>query len=104
MILKSAPLPKKVANQPAVRKNVVQTSCSAVAGGWSAAGTASNPGYQRATYAITVYFTTTHATTLDFGRTTVTVAPGHTRHWTVTKKFAAQAHMLCPMPGIAKVG
>ncbi len=94
-------LPKRITNQPAVRKSVVQTSCSAIASGWSASGTAKNSTATTRTYRIVVYFTTVHATTLDFARTSVRVAPGHTAKWTASKKFAAQKQMLCPMPGIS---
>lgn len=102
-ILEQAPLPDKVANEPTVRKNIVQTKCAAVPGGWGAAGTAANPGTAPVTYAIVVYFTTTSATTLNYAETKVTVEPGKTAEWKAEKQFHAQDKMLCPMPGISVV-
>jgi hypothetical protein len=101
--LKAAVLPTKIENQPAVRKSVVQTSCAAIPGGWSAKGTATNDAKKTATYKITVYFTTTHATTLNFATTTVKVPAGKTVKWAADKKFKAEPQMLCPMPGVARV-
>lgn len=95
------PLPKSVANQPTLRKNVIQTKCSAIPGGWAAEGTARNTGTTALTYKIVVYFTTTLATTLDYAIATVKVAPGETVPWKAAKKFATQPQMLCPMPGIS---
>jgi hypothetical protein len=93
----------KTANQTAVRKDVLQTSCSAIPGGWRAAGTASNPTKSEVRYKITVFFTTTHATVLSYTSTKVTVQPGATAKWAASSKFPAQKEMLCPMPGIAVV-
>jgi hypothetical protein len=95
------PLPDSVPNDPDVRKNVAQTKCEAVDGGWGAEGTATNPGTAPVTYSITVYFTTPTATVLDYATTTVSVAPGATEKWSASKQFAAVADMLCPMPGIS---
>ena len=97
------PVPTKIANQPSVRKNVVQTKCAAIPGGWSASGTATNPGKKEVTYKILVHFTTTKATTLDYGQALVPVKPGKTVPWTVKKRFRAAKQMLCPMPGISTV-
>lgn len=102
-ILRAAALPSHVLNSAHERSDVVQTSCAAIPGGWSAAGTVRNTLGQPATYRITVFFTTTHATTLDYAVATVKVPARTTRRWTAAKRFAAQPQMLCPMPGIAKV-
>ncbi|MCL2781893.1 MAG: hypothetical protein FWD74_10505 [Actinomycetia bacterium] len=91
-------------NNPTDRKNVTQTSCKAIPGGWSAAGTVKNPGKAEATYQITVYFTTTSATVLGGDTTTVKVKAGGTAQWEVKATFPAQPQMRCPMPGIAKIG
>jgi hypothetical protein len=100
--LQQNPLPKTLpTNQPKVRGNVVQTKCAAIPGGWSAAGTVKNPDKKKRTYHILVFFTTTHATTLDFASTKVTVPAGKTAKWQAQKKFAAQKKMLCPMPSIS---
>ncbi|GII47467.1 hypothetical protein Psi02_38910 [Planotetraspora silvatica] len=95
------PLPTKLANDPGIRDNIVQTKCDAVPGGWGAKGTAKNPGTKTVTYKIVVYFTTTKATTLDFAQTLVKVPPGKTVPWSATKHFEAKQQMLCPMPGIS---
>jgi hypothetical protein len=97
------PLPTKIANKPSVRKNVVQTKCAPIPGGWSAEGTATNPGKKEVTYKIMVHFTTTKATTLGYAQVLVPVKPGKTVPWTAKKEFPAQKKMLCPMPGISTV-
>jgi hypothetical protein len=97
------PVPAKVANQPSIRKNVVQTKCAAVPGGWGAEGTATNPGKKPVTYKIVVHFTTTKATALDYARVLVPVQPGKTVPWAAKKQFHAEKRMLCPMPGISVV-
>ncbi|MEW9532387.1 hypothetical protein [Microbispora sp. NPDC049125] len=96
-------LPKKIANEPGVRRNVIQTACAAVPGGWGAEGTARNPGEKPVTYKIVVFFTTTKATTLDYAQTLAKVPPGKTVNWSVKKEFKAERKMLCPMPGISVV-
>jgi hypothetical protein len=97
------PVPTKIPNQPSARKNVVQTKCASVPGGWGAEGTASNPGKKEVTYKIVVHFTTTKATTLDYAQVLVPVQPGKTVPWAAKKQFQAQKKMLCPMPGISVV-
>ncbi|GAA4192220.1 hypothetical protein GCM10022252_33260 [Streptosporangium oxazolinicum] len=97
------PLPTKMANDPGVRKNIAQTKCAAVPGGWGAEGTAKNPEKKPVTYKIVVYFTTPKATTLDYAQTLVEVPPGKTVTWSAAKQFAAKRQMLCPMPGISVV-
>ncbi|MFF3443386.1 hypothetical protein [Streptosporangium sp. NPDC002721] len=97
------PLPTKVDNEPSVRKNIVQTKCEAIPGGWSAQGTAKNPGKKPVTYKVVVYFTTTKATTLDYAQALVKVPPGEIVTWNAKKQFAAKREMLCPMPGISVV-
>jgi hypothetical protein len=97
------PLPTKMANDPGIRQNIVQTKCEAIPGGWSAQGTAKNPGKKAVTYKVIVHFTTTKATTLDYAQTLVKVPPGKTVTWNAKKHFAAKPEMLCPMPGISIV-
>lgn len=96
-------IPTKIDNQPGVRKNVVQTKCAAIPGGWAAEGTATNTRKTPVEYKILVHFTTTKATVLDYAQTTVPVAPGKTVKWQAQKQFKADKKMLCPMPGIALV-
>ncbi|RCG29940.1 hypothetical protein DQ384_17405 [Sphaerisporangium album] len=92
--------PKAIPNEPGQRKNVKQTSCAAVPGGWAAEGTAANRGTTPVTYSITVFFTTTAATVLDFAKTEVSVKPGEVAKWKASKNFEAPDKVLCPMPGI----
>lgn len=101
--LVQAKVPTKVANAPTLRKNIVQTACAAIPGGWKASGTAANPGKRPVTYKIVVFFTTTKATTLNYAETRVPVEPGKKANWTAEKKFPAEKQMLCPMPGISTV-
>ena len=100
--LQQNPLPAKLPkNDPAARKDVVQTKCAAIRGGWGASGYVKNSARATRVYQIMVFFTTTQATTLDYAKTSVTVGAGKTVDWSATKKFAAQPKMLCPMPSIS---
>jgi hypothetical protein len=99
--VKPAQIPTKVANDPADRKNVVMTTCEAAKGGWQASGTATNPGKDDADYEITVFFTTTAATTIDSARTDVSVKAGETVKWSAKKEFTAPKEMLCVLRGVA---
>jgi hypothetical protein len=72
-----------------------------VAGGWRAAGHATNPGTTSLDYAVTVFFTTESATTLNYAETTVTVAPGKTVSWSVNKQFTGPKSMRCVLRGVA---
>ena len=99
--VKPAPIPTKVANDPADRKNVVMTTCQAAKGGWQASGTATNPTKEDADYQITVFFTTTAATTIDSARTGVSVKAGDTVKWSAKREFAAPKEMLCVLRGVA---
>lgn len=99
--VKPAPIPTKVANDPADRKNVVMTSCEAAKGGWQAAGTATNPTKKDADYQITVFFTTTAATTIDSASTEISVKPGETVKWSAKQEFSAPKEMLCVLRGVA---
>jgi hypothetical protein len=93
-------LPSTIPNDPTVRKNVVQTKCEAIPGGWSASGTVKNTASKKLTYNILVYFTTNQGTTLNFAQVSVPVAAGATENWKAEKQFPALATMLCVLPGI----
>ena len=95
------PLPTRLNNQPAVRKDVAQTSCAAVPGGWRVEGTVTNSAARARTYTIVAFFTTLQATTLDYARTAVAVGPGQTKPWTASKRFAAQKQMRCVLAAIS---
>ncbi len=87
------------ANGP--RTQVAITSCAAVDGGWGASGTAKNPGTSAVTYDITIFFTSTGATVLDYATASVKVAAGKTENWTAAAKFAAPSNVLCVLRGVA---
>ncbi|MBN9621124.1 MAG: hypothetical protein J0H43_15580, partial [Actinobacteria bacterium] len=72
------PLPpaQSIGNDVQLRKHVTLTGCAARSGGWGAAGTAINPTAKSVRYTITVFFTTTSATVLDYATSTVTVPAG----------------------------
>jgi hypothetical protein len=94
-------IPGRVPNSPGLRRNVDMSTCKAVEGGWSAAGTASNPGSkENVDYTITVFFTTTSATVLDSVQTKVTVKPGDKHTWRASKKFTAPPKTLCVLRGV----
>ena len=97
----AAPIPSSVANDPKVRKAVSLSECAPVAGGWRAAGQATNPGTAPVSYAITVFFTTESATTLNYAETTVKVSPGEKAAWSVSKNFAGPKSMRCVLRGVS---
>jgi hypothetical protein len=89
-----------IVNDADKRKAVAITKCAASDGGWSASGSAKNSGPSDTTYAITVFFTDSHATVQDFATTSVTVKAGQTQDWSATKKFAAANPTLCVLRGV----
>ncbi|SDP07637.1 glucoamylase [Nakamurella panacisegetis] len=93
-------LPTSVANVVDKRKNVAITSCAAVSGGWGAKGTAVNRSPKPVTYTITIFFTTTQATTLASAATKVTVKSGQTAKWSASAKLKAPRTMLCVLRGV----
>jgi hypothetical protein len=97
----AASIPSSIANDPKVRKSVILSECAPVAGGWHAAGHATNPGTTPIAYAVTVFFTTESATTLNYAETTVKVAPGQRAAWSVNKSFAGPKSMRCVLRGVS---
>lgn len=97
----AALIPSSVPNDPKVRKAVTLSECAPVAGGWRAAGHATNSGTASVHYAVTVFFTTASATTLNYAQTTVTVDPGKTSSWSVSKNFAGPKTMRCVLRGVS---
>jgi hypothetical protein len=93
-------LPASVPNKTALRSNVTMSSCAAAHGGWRAGGTARNPAKHAATYTITVYFTTDHATVIGTAATKVSLAPGESRPWTATGTFHPATPTLCILRGV----
>ena len=70
------------------RKAVTVSECGQTAGGWGASGTVSNPSKQSTDYKIAIFFTTDHATVLDYATTKVTASAGAVENWTASAKFS----------------
>lgn len=94
-------VPANVANQDNVRKNVLLKNCAASPGGWSAGGVLNNPTGSATTYKITIFFTSTGATDLASGTTSVPVGAHGSELWSVQAKFAAPSQVLCVLRGVA---
>ncbi len=97
----STNVPDSVPNQVTVRKDVDMQNCGSTQGGWSAGGTLRNTQGHAATYHITVFFTTSQATDLAYGLTSVEVGSGQTKLWSVKASFAAPAQVLCVLRGVS---
>lgn len=93
-------IPTKVPNDTKLRKNVLLSTCEKTDKGWSAAGTASNPGKKTVEYEITVFFTTSQATVIETGKTKVEVKPGKDAKWSIKKDFKTAPTMLCVLRGV----
>lgn len=97
------PDPAKLVNDVKKRKQIQLSKCSASDGGWQAQGTATNKsGQTTADFKITVFFTTPHATVLDYAATTVRVPAGKEAQWTAAKKFEVpkDTTMLCVLRSV----
>ncbi|MCT1478395.1 hypothetical protein [Microbacterium sp. p3-SID336] len=93
-------LPSDIPNSPAVRSAAKITSCAASDGGWTAAGTVTNPTEDDASYVVTVFFTNSAATVVGSGQATVEVDGGATTDWSVTSDFVAPNETLCALRGV----
>ncbi|WP_345801293.1 hypothetical protein AAIB33_17830 [Microbacterium sp. AZCO] len=93
-------VPTEVANTPALRANVQVSACEAADGGWSASGTARNPGDADTAYTITIFFTTDGGTVIGTGETKVDVAAGESEDWTVTAQLTPAPTTLCVLRGV----
>jgi len=93
-------LPTDIPNTAALRSRVQMTSCAKAAGGWSAAGTAKNPGKKAASYTITVFFLAPAGTVLGFGQTTAHVGARKAVTWHVSDTFTAPANTRCSLRGV----
>ena len=94
-------VPANVPNQDNVRKNVILKNCSASSGGWSAGGVVNNPSASSTTYKITIFFTSTGATDLASGSTSVPLNAHGSSLWSVKATFAAPSQVLCVLRGVA---
>jgi hypothetical protein len=93
-------VPTSVPNDPTLRNNVTLSSCASTSVGWAASGTARNPSKSSASYRITVFFTTDHATVIGHASTTVTVPGGASHPWTVAATFHPASPTRCVLRGV----
>ncbi|SDJ09613.1 hypothetical protein SAMN05444157_1713 [Frankineae bacterium MT45] len=96
----SLPAPASIRNDVKLRRQVSITSCAAKPGGWQAKGKAVNTGKKNVVLTITVFFTTTSATVLDYATTKVAVPAGGDADWTAAADFAAEPSMNCVLRGV----
>jgi hypothetical protein len=82
-------VPLNVPNQVKLHDDVDMVNCGATKGGWSAGGTAKSSLRRSATYLITVFFTSSQATDLAYGSTSVHLAAGQSKLWSVQAAFDA---------------
>lgn len=94
-------VPANVPNQDNVRKNVILKNCASSPGGWSAGGVVYNPSGSSTTYKITIFFTSTGATDLASGSTSVPLNAHGSALWSVKATFAAPSQVLCVLRGVA---
>ncbi len=87
-------------NQDKVRKDFHLLNRGSAKDGWSAGGTIKNPLGHFATYDITAFFTSSAATDLAYGSTSVKVGAGQSKP-SVTVNFAPRAEVLCALRGVA---
>jgi hypothetical protein len=94
-------IPSNVPNVDSVRANVSMPNCSASSGGWAAGGVVKNPSATDTTYNITVFFTNSVATVLDYAQTSVPVKAHGSELWSVKATFAAPSQVLCVLRGVS---
>jgi hypothetical protein len=84
-----------------LRPYVAIESCASTAGGWTASGSARNPGRVPTAYRITIFFTSSQATVEGFGDTIASIPAGKSAHWSVTSKIPApDPHSQCVLRGV----
>lgn len=101
VLVQPTSIPTDVPNQKAARANVQITDCAGRNDSWVASGNARNPGNTDTTYDITIFFTTSAATVVQTGHTTVHVPAGKTGKWSVSGKVQAEGKILCVLRGAA---
>ncbi len=94
-------VPTSIPNDPALRHDVAMSSCDPAEAGWSAGGRVVNPSGQGRDYRITVLFTSSEATVIGAGRTTVHVDAKGRSTWRVRAKLAPASPTLCVLSGVA---
>lgn len=93
-------LPTNVPNVPTTRAQTAISSCAAVKGGWAAGGIMANPTAEKASYTITVYFTTSSATVIGTAQTTVEVGGNSKADWTASDQFIPAPETKCVLVGV----
>jgi hypothetical protein len=94
------PDPSQITNSVRLRRQVQITSCVSTPTGWKAVGSAVNPAAKQIQLKITVFFTTTAATVLDYAQTKVSIPAGKTREWTAAARFRPEPTMRCVLRGV----
>ncbi|GAA4361161.1 hypothetical protein [Angustibacter luteus] len=94
------PEPSKIRNDVKLRRTTAITGCTSKSGGWQATGKSVNPSKKDVKLTITVFFTTTAATVLDYATTKVTVPAKGDATWTAAASFAAEPNMRCVLRGV----
>ncbi|WP_426564986.1 hypothetical protein ACPPVT_02050 [Angustibacter sp. McL0619] len=97
---KPLPAPSKIRNDVELRRTTEITSCTSKSGGWQASGKSVNPSKKDVHLTVTVFFTTTAATVLDYATTKVKVPAGGDAKWTAAASFAAEPNMRCVLRGV----
>ena len=94
------PSPSAIRNDVKLHRQTAITSCTSRPGGWQASGKSVNPGKDDVHLTITVFFTTTTATVLDYATAKVKVPAGGSAKWTAAATFHAEPNMLCVLRGV----
>ena len=98
----STTVPLHPGNDPALRHNVIVTTCVAAPGGWQASGTAANSTKSSTSYKITIFFANSQGTIEGTGQTRVSVGASKTARWSTTAAFAsADPKTTCVLSGVA---
>jgi hypothetical protein len=95
------PVPTTVANDAGKHKQVQIDSCSSSGNSAAATGTVHNTGPAKASYDITVFFTSPAATAVNYATTTVKVDGGATMKFVAERSFAAPDAVLCVLAGVS---
>lgn len=98
------PLPsgRALANRPDMYKDVLQTGCASVPGGWQTRGTAENTTARPLAFKVLVFFTDAQARIIDSASTTVTVGPKKKATWTAERQFKAPKGTQCVVRAVTR--
>jgi hypothetical protein len=95
------PVPSSVRDVAAKRKQVRIDSCASTGSRATATGTIHNSGPKSASYDITVFFTSSTATAVNYATASVTVGAGAAASFTAERAFAAPGALLCVLAGVS---